>query len=81
MMTNAYRRNAIERFLQKHRDEIAARPELETELNAYEGVNEEAVDIILNTILDRYGSVDEYLEQEFGLDDMAIQKLQEMYLE
>ncbi len=80
MMTNAYRRNVIDRFLKAHRDEIEGHPEREADLTAYEGVNEEAVDIVLNTILSRYDSFDEYLEQEFGLDDMAIQTLQEMYL-
>jgi hypothetical protein len=79
-MTNAYRRNVIDRFLKAHRDEIDEHPEREADLTAYEGVDEAAVDIVLNTILSRYDSFDEYLEQEFGLDDMAIQTLQEMYL-
>lgn len=81
MMTNAYRKKTIENFLQAHKEEFIEHPEMETALVAYEGVMEEAVDIVINTILSRYGSFDEYLEQEYGLDDMAIQKLQEMYLE
>ena len=81
MMTNAYRWTAVQRFLDKNRALFAEHPEAEEALVAYEGVREEAIDIVLNTILSRYSSIDAYLEAEFGLDDMARMKLQEMYLE
>ena len=81
MMTNAYRWSAVQRFLNAHRDEIAERPELEEEMVAYEGVLEEAVDVVLRGILSRYSTYDEYLEKEFGLDEVARLRLQEMYLE
>ncbi|MCR4950663.1 MAG: tyrosine-protein phosphatase, partial [Solobacterium sp.] len=81
MMTNAYRWTAVQRFLDRNKELFKEHQEAEEALVAYEGVREEAIDIVINTILSRYSSIDAYLEAEFGLDDMARMKLQEMYLE
>ena len=80
MITNTYRWDAVQRFLDARKDEIGDNEELRNAMIAYEGVREEAVDILLQTILGRYESIEAYLEGEFGLDDLALQQLQEMYL-
>jgi protein-tyrosine phosphatase len=80
MITNTYRWDAVQRFLDARKDEIGDNEELRNAMIAYEGVREEAVDIVLQTILSRYESIEAYLEGEFGLDDLALQQLQEMYL-
>ena len=81
MMTNAYRWDDVQRFLKAHKKDYGDNMEMRDAMIAFEGVREEAVDIVLKTIYSRYDSIGSYLEGEFGLDDLAIQRLQEMYLE
>lgn len=81
MITNTFRWSAVKSFLDAHRYLIDAHPELEEAMVAFEGVQDGAVDIVLNAILNRYSTYEEFLETEYGLGEMDLQQLQEMYLE
>lgn len=62
------RREHLQRTLSRSRERILEHPELEELLTMKESVTERIGRLILSRIAERYSSVPEYLEKEYGLD-------------
>ncbi|MCI5723432.1 MAG: tyrosine-protein phosphatase [Erysipelotrichaceae bacterium] len=80
MLTNEYRKEYIDNFKKtfplKEMD-----PELAGMLLAFEGVSYTNGEYSLNKIKEKYTSYDAYFQEEFGLDQHALQKLKDYYTE
>ena len=79
--TNECRRPELEKIWAEHAEEIAARPEQKKFYQGIAGVHPESVELVLSTIRSRCGSVDAYLEAEYGLTPARLMRLRRMYLE
>ena len=81
VQTNECRRPELEKIWAEHAEEIAARPEQKKFYQGIAGVHSESVELVLSTIRSRCGSVDAYLEAEYGLTPARLMRLRRMYLE
>ena len=45
------------------------------------GVLPESADMMMSEILERYGTYENYMEQEYGFDEEALARFRDMYLE
>ena len=79
--TNECRRPELEKIWAEHAEEIAARPEQKKLYQGIAGVHPESVELVLSTIRSRCGSVEAYLEAEYGLTPARLMRLRRMYLE
>lgn len=80
MLTNVYRRKLIERQLEKHAAEIKANPGMEEFIISQHGVSLRFAEEALNAIEERYESYEAYFEDQYGLDNVRLQKLRDKYL-
>ena len=45
------------------------------------GVLPQSADMMMSEILEKYGTYENYMEQEYGFDEEKLTKLRDMYLE
>ena len=81
LQSNVCRRPELEAIWAEHADEIAANPAQKEHYLGIAGVYPESVPLVLNTIRDKFGSGDAYLEAEYGLTPARLMRLRRMYLE
>ena len=81
LQSNVCRRPELEAIWAEHADEIAATPAQKEHYLGIAGVYPESVPLVLNTIRDKFGSGDAYLEAEYGLTPARLMRLRRMYLE
>ena len=81
LLTNVYRRGAIQKKLEEDKDIILAHPEREELDRMTFGVTEEIGKIVLDAIFNKYGSVETYFEKEFHINRNEIQRLRSLYTE
>ena len=79
--TNVCRKAQIDAMLAQHAEEIAADPECRTHYLASAGVMPETAAFVLQTVREKCGSTEGYLEQEYGLTPARLMRLRRMYLE
>ena len=79
--SNVCRQPELEAIWAEHADEIAANPAQKEHYLGIAGVYPESVPLVLNTIRDKFGSGDAYLEAEYGLTPARLMRLRRMYLE
>ena len=79
--TNACRKAEIDAVLAEHAAEIAADPACRIRYYAMAGVDSAAAPFVLDTILRKFGSAENYLETEYGLTPARLMRLRRMYLE
>ena len=81
LLSNLYRKRILEESLADIEAEAKDYPELKQLITIQDGVAEETFDTVMNSILQKYGNVDTYLEKDYGLDEEKRQKLRDFYLE
>lgn len=81
LQSNVCRKPELEAIWAEHADEIAAEPAKKEYYLGIAGVYPESVPLVLNTIRDKFGSGDAYLEAEYGLTPARLMRLRRMYLE
>ncbi len=81
LQSNVCRQPELEAIWAEHADEIAANPAQKEHYLGIAGVYPESVPLVLNTIRDKFGSGDAYLEAEYGLTPARLMRLRRMYLE
>ncbi len=79
--TNICRQQEIDGYLDAHAGEIAKTPALRARYRAMIGVEPEMASFVLQALRERYGSAEQYLEQEYGLTPARLMRLRRMYLE
>jgi hypothetical protein len=50
-------------------------------LTMIEGVLPESADMMMTEIKERYGTYENFMEKEYGLDEVKLRKFRDMYLE
>ena len=80
-LTNVYRKEKIDTFIAKFSALTASRPELAEFVAHIEGVNPAVADQAIDAVLQKYGSFDRYFAAEYGLDQAAMNKIRDFYLE
>ena len=81
LLTNVYRRGAIQKKLEEDKDIILVHPEREELDRMTFGVTEEIGKIVLDAIFNKYGSVETYFEKEFHINRNELQRLRSLYTE
>ena len=81
VQTNTCRKAEIEAVLAEHAEEIAADPSNRIRFYGIAGVDPAAAPFVLQTIREKCGSAENYLEQEYGLTPARLMRLRRMYLE
>lgn len=81
MQTNVCRRPLIDALLAKNAQAIAQNPAERFRLVGMVGVLQEAADLALDLMLERYGSFEAYFAAELGLDAPRLTALRDRYLE
>ncbi len=81
LLSNLYRRAVLKQSLADVEDEAKDHPELKKLIAIQDGVLEETFDTVMNSILEKYGNTDAYLEKEYGLDEKKRQEMRDFYLE
>ena len=81
LLSNIYRKEILEESLADVEAEAKDHPELKRLITIQDGVLEETYDTVIQSILERYGDTDSYLEKEYGLDEEKRRKLRDLYLE
>ena len=81
LLSNVYREELIEKKMKSTRLLHRFSDNVKTAVMAAEGVLPEAVHMILAEILERYGSYENFLLQEYDLSEEDLKKLRDRYLE
>ena len=81
VQTNTCRKAEIEAVLAEHAEEIATDPSSRIRFYGIAGVDPAAAPFVLQTIREKCGSAENYLEQEYGLTPARLMRLRRMYLE
>ena len=81
ILTNVYRRNTIQKKLEEDKDIILAHPEREELDRMTFGVTKEIGNIVLDTVYNAYGRLEEYFEKEFNINQEELQRLRSLYTE
>lgn len=81
LLSNYYRKDILNSSLDKIKDETKDHPELITLVTRQEGVVPETFDTVMDSILDKYGTYDNYLEKEYNLDLLKLNKIRDKYTE
>ena len=80
-LTNEYRKDIIARFFEKVAHIIGDNEEVKSRLQAFEGVNRSSAEYSIKTIKARYGNLDAFFENEFGIGEEERNELKNLYLE
>ncbi|MBQ1787471.1 MAG: tyrosine-protein phosphatase, partial [Erysipelotrichaceae bacterium] len=81
LLSNLYRGDVLKQSLADVEDEAKDHPELKKLITIQDGVLEETFDTVMNSILEKYGNTDAYLEKEYGLDEEKRREMRDFYLE
>jgi protein-tyrosine phosphatase len=79
MLTNRYRRDLLKAEYEKHRILNRISRNMRDVSTLSQGVFSETVDAIYDAIADKYGDIDTYFEEEYGLGHAEREKLRRMY--
>lgn len=79
MLTNRYRRDLLKAEYEKHRILNRISRNMRDVSTLSQGVFSETVDAIYGAIAEKYGDIDTYFEEEYGLGHAEREKLRRMY--
>ena len=79
-LTNEYRAELIERFMERVAPSIGDDPVKLEQMKAFEGVLRSSAEYSLTRIKNRYENYPAFFEAEFGLDEKKINELRSYYL-
>lgn len=80
VLSNAYYKDKIDALVQQA-EEVDCDENALKEIKAVGGVNEEYLEATLNSVEEKYGSIHAYLNDQLGVSDEDMKKLQDKYLE
>ncbi len=81
LLTNEYRKSKIEARLKDHSILSRISGNVETAIRAVEGVIPESSIMVMTEIEERFGTLDNFFLQEYGMDRKDIARLRDLYLE
>ena len=80
LVTNVFRKKILEKSLAKVADRSKDHPEIAVLITLQDGVEEKTFDIVMDSILNRYGDIGRYFEEEFHLSKAEREDLKDRYL-
>ena len=81
MRSNVTRRAEIEALMEKYKFLTDSLDNARSFLTMVGGVLPQSADMMMSEILEKYGTYENYMEQEYGFDEEKLTKLRDMYLE
>ena len=81
MQSNVTRRAEIEALMEKYKVLTDNLNNARSFLTMVGGVLPQSADMMMSEILEKYGTYENYMEQEYGFDEEKLTKLRDMYLE
>ena len=79
LLSNEYRKDILKEELAKVESESVDHPELKKLITLQQGVLEDVFDIVMNSIKERYKSIDDYLYDQFDLSESALNDFRNKY--
>ena len=79
--SNVTRRAEIEALMEKYKFLTDSLDNARSFLTMVGGVLPQSADMMMSEILEKYGTYENYMEQEYGFDEEKLTKLRDMYLE
>ncbi len=80
-LTNVYYAERIRRSMKKHRLLASLSKTLKVRFQANEGVSRAVAEHTVSLIYARYGTFENYLLEEYGIDETRLRSLRDLYLE
>ena len=81
LKSNESRKAGIEALHQKYHAVSSLFGSARSFLTMLEGVLPESADMMMSEILERYGTYENFMDKEYGLDAQKLEKFRDMYLE
>lgn len=81
LQSNNNRRLAIEDLKERFQAVSGISTNVTSFLTMIEGVLPESADMMISEILEKYGTYENYMEQEYGFDEKTLNKFRDLYLE
>ena len=81
LKSNESRKAGIEALHQKYHAVSSRLGSARSFLTMLEGVLPESADMMMSEILERYGTYENFMDKEYGLDAQKLEKFRDMYLE
>lgn len=79
LLSNDYRKERIEKVMNRNADRLKDHPELKELIQMKEGVSPRIGNAVLDEVERRYGSYEKFLKEEYGLDAGKLTSLREKY--
>ena len=81
LQSNVSRKQRIDRLMKQYDFVSSWMAEARSLLTMIEGVLPESADMMMTEIKERYGTYENFMEKEYGLDEMKLRTFRNMYLE
>ncbi len=81
LQSNVSRKQRIDRLMKQYDFVSSWMAEARSLLTMIEGVLPESADMMMTEIKERYGTYENFMEKEYGLDEVKLRKFRDMYLE
>ena len=81
LQSNVSRKQRIDRLMNQYDFVSSWMAEARSLLTMIEGVLPESADMMMTEIKERYGTYENFMEKEYGLDEVKLRKFRDMYLE
>lgn len=81
LLTNVYRKEIIDRALERHAEKIKQNPEFSEVVRSMNGVLRRMGEDAIDEIYREYGTFEAYLKDQFHIDEKRLERLRDMYLE
>ena len=81
LQSNVSRKQRIDRLMKQYDFVSSWMAEARSLLTMIEGVLPESADMMMTEIKERYGTYENFMDKEYGLDEVKLRKFRDMYLE
>jgi protein-tyrosine phosphatase len=81
LQSNVSRKQRIDRLMKQYDFVSSWMAEARSLLTMIEGVLPESADMMMSEILERYGTYENFMDKEYGLDEVKLRKFRDIYLE
>ena len=81
MLSNVKRKEEINDLIERYNVSFDITNNIKSFLTMVGGVLPQSADMMMSEILEKYGTYENYMEQEYGFDEEKLTKLRDLYLE
>ena len=81
MLSNVNRKEEINDLIERYNVSFDITNNVKSFLTMVGGVLPQSADMMITEILEKYGTYENYMEQEYGFDEEKLTRLRDLYLE